>query len=625
MSASAWALFDDDTGAPAAPAAPASSSACVQIPLDRSYTAVARFLDEHLDQAIADIAAIAAGCARDGAGDAAGSAGAGDGGGERGLAVHTLAALRALDAADGEMRRQWMIATGNAAAPCAAGDGGGAASGKRAAPGAGASSPLDVALGPLRAAARGVEEHTWGYLQRARAWPHVAYREAFACAALVLAVAAAHVGALADAMRSVDLALILGAPGDGLRDLARVLEVGLRASAAARAAVRRRVAEERGAGGAAAAAPPPPLPVVPPVLCDLGGRELPAVPPTARVERRAVRRGAAAAAAAAADAAAAAAAADAAGEAAALRELRAPRADAPPLSPADFRKHYVGRRAPVVLLGAVQDWAALARWRDLAWWASAHGHRTVPVEVGEHMTDTWREQPMSLAQFLEEHLAPSLARDWPAGGGAAAAAAAAAAPAPAPAPAYVAQHALFEQLPTLTDDFAAPSVARDVEFVAAPNVWLGTANTVSRLHYDGYNNLLVQVFGYKRVRLFAASETPKLYAIAGAARAPGHVAVPPPPAPAAAAAGKRGGKRGGKAAAPALPAAGSGGAADPTLAQGNMSAVNCDAIDGEVHPLAREAVWTEALLGPGDTLFIPAGCWHWVVALTPSLSVNFFF
>ena len=56
-----------------------------------------------------------------------------------------------------------------------------------------------------------------------------------------------------------------------------------------------------------------------------------------------------------------------------------------------------------------------------------------------------------------------------------------------------------------------------------------------------------------------------------------------------------------------------------------MSPVNPDAIDAVAHPLALDAAWTEAVLGPGDCLFIPRGCWHWVVALTPSCSMSFWF
>ena len=33
----------------------------------------------------------------------------------------------------------------------------------------------------------------------------------------------------------------------------------------------------------------------------------------------------------------------------------------------------------------------------------------------------------------------------------------------------------------------------------------------------------------------------------------------------------------------------------------------------------------EAVVGPGDFVYIPAKCWHYVRALTPSISINFWF
>ena len=41
--------------------------------------------------------------------------------------------------------------------------------------------------------------------------------------------------------------------------------------------------------------------------------------------------------------------------------------------------------------------------------------------------------------------------------------------------------------------------------------------------------------------------------------------------------------------------------------------------------LTLDALGTAAVIGPGDGLFIPAGCWHHVRSLTPSWSINFWF
>jgi ribosomal protein L16 Arg81 hydroxylase len=93
------------------------------------------------------------------------------------------------------------------------------------------------------------------------------------------------------------------------------------------------------------------------------------------------------------------------------------------------------------------------------------------------------------------------------------------------------------------------------------NAWFGTRGTVTSLHFDSYDNLLSQVCGFKYVRLYAPSETPKLYVQAG----------------------------------------GSGG----TSSQGNISRVKVEEPDLEAFPLFAEARYEETILAPGNVLFIP--------------------
>ncbi|EOD22482.1 hypothetical protein EMIHUDRAFT_240246 [Emiliania huxleyi CCMP1516] len=130
---------------------------------------------------------------------------------------------------------------------------------------------------------------------------------------------------------------------------------------------------------------------------------------------------------------------------------------------------------------------------------------------------------------------------------------------------YLAQHPLFEQIPRLRRDFRVP------ELCTAG----GGSGTVTPLHFDSYDN----VVGYKRVVLFPAEQTKWLY-----------------------------------------PKEAGGGGVD---AQGNVSAV--DAPDLERFPDYARAAGLEAVLGPGDGLYIPAGCWHHVRSLTAAFSVSFWF
>ena len=70
-----------------------------------------------------------------------------------------------------------------------------------------------------------------------------------------------------------------------------------------------------------------------------------------------------------------------------------------------------------------------------------------------------------------------------------------------------------------------------------------------------------------------------------------------------------------------------------TARGGNGSLNKFSPVDAEHPDLAKfplfvnvpSALCLETVLGPDDTLFIPCGYWHYVRALTPSFSLNFWF
>ncbi len=425
---------------------------------------------------------------------------------------------------------------------------------------AAASAPLWAAL--RRCSSEGAAA-AWRQLKAPGGWPHVAWREALVMCELGRAVGAlAGGGAAAEAMQAVDFCFIMGAPAEELRGVAHLAELHARRSLSA------------GAEGSGA----PPLPPLPAAL-GAGAAFAPFPPPAAAgsaIPRFALECDAGRAAGGAglaeeeggggeetaADAALAAAAMEAVAAAdarcgaehAALAAARAPAA-APPLTRAAFLEAHVRPRRPAVLTGALAGWRALRLWRSAEWWRARWGHRTVPLEVGLPGSGGWREESHTVRDFCERYLAGG-------GGGEVA---------------YLAQHELFSQLPALWRDFSVPAALPTAP--GSVNVWWGTAGTVTRLHFDSYDNLLCQVGGYKWVRLFPPDAAPTLYAL--------------PPIGAA--------------------------------AQGNVSAVNVEAPDATAHPLYDPSRGVDALLGPGDALFIPRGWWHWVRSLCPSLSVNFFF
>jgi hypothetical protein len=106
-----------------------------------------------------------------------------------------------------------------------------------------------------------------------------------------------------------------------------------------------------------------------------------------------------------------------------------------------------------------------------------------------------------------------------------------------------------------------------------PRFWLGPAGTVTPLHCDYDDNIFAQVWGTKRIFLAPAHHDEFLYPRE----------------------------------------------ANPVLVG---SPFDPEHPDFDTYPLARRATIIECIVNPGDMLYVPAGWYHQVRALTFSLSVN---
>lgn len=144
------------------------------------------------------------------------------------------------------------------------------------------------------------------------------------------------------------------------------------------------------------------------------------------------------------------------------------------LSRKEFKSRFYDADVPVVVAGGAAAWRSLSEWRRPCWWVSHFGHRTVPLEVGAPGTPAWREELDTVAGLMRcICMSP---------------------PAAAAAPCtdqhevvYLAQHTLFDQLPSLRGGAWPPPSCVDPRRVTRTNAWIGSANTVTPLHYDSYD------------------------------------------------------------------------------------------------------------------------------------------
>ncbi|KAG6026027.1 hypothetical protein E4U40_002368 [Claviceps sp. LM458 group G5] len=309
---------------------------------------------------------------------------------------------------------------------------------------------------------------------------------------------------------------------------------------------------------------------------------------------------------------------------------------------------------PIVFTDLVSSWPALTDrpWKSREYLLSRtfDGRRLVPVEIGRSYVDeTWGQELMSFRKFLSKYIVgdaipcpppplpplpthPPLstlpthpAHPAPSTGPTSEPSCESPAVVPAAAAAehagdivvgevgYLAQHNLFQQIPSLRNDVSIPDFcwstvpgyptrgdgagvgAKEPPPLEEPllNAWFGPARTITPLHTDGYHNLLVQVVGTKYVRLYA---------------------------PWARGMRPRGVENG--------------------VDMSNTSALDVGLLEGwdegpegdtkmdeeelrRVRGELEDAEYWECILGEGDTLLIPMGWWHYVRSLSVSFSVSF--
>lgn len=213
------------------------------------------------------------------------------------------------------------------------------------------------------------------------------------------------------------------------------------------------------------------------------------------------------------------------------------------------------RDEPVVIKNCASDWPAFRKWVSTAYLERKFGHRVVPVEY--HSSSQEMEEKFCSIATVLNHMKTSDTNNPTSS-------------------VYLAQHPLLDYIPALEEDIKQPKYIAAVGKSKADviNLWMGSASTGSKLHFDTADNILVQVAGHKKLVLISPQHSDMLY--------------------------------------PASPI-------------DNFSPVNVEKPDLMQYPLFSEVKGMLVHLEPGDAVFIPAKHWHWVKAITSSISVNFWF
>lgn len=277
----------------------------------------------------------------------------------------------------------------------------------------------------------------------------------------------------------------------------------------------------------------------------------------------------------------------------------------------EFQLHLDNTGSPVIIPDTFEHWPARTHWDDINYllYKTLGGNRVVPVEIGSSYTEAnWTQKIMPFGTFVENYLlAPcqqqqqeQKQQQQPSP--------------PHPPIGYLAQHNLFTQIPSLQSDISTPDYCYTTPPPPPPtkpfnlhttsiqqpqphpldspllNAWLGPPGTKTPLHTDPYHNILCQVVGYKYIRLYDPLWTKYLY-----------------------------------------PA----GVDEAGVDMGNTSLVDVkvwrrrrEGEDGDEEqkkkfPEFGKAKYQEAILGPGECLYIPLGWWHYVESVTASFSVSF--
>lgn len=222
-----------------------------------------------------------------------------------------------------------------------------------------------------------------------------------------------------------------------------------------------------------------------------------------------------------------------------------------------FISEYYSKNIPVIIMGGVNDWPALTHWSP-EYFERSIGDEVIEIQYGRSSDPEFEinsnkyKKKIKMREYCQMVLDNKGTNDY-----------------------YLTANNNYGSIAGLGDifddvgDFGVGY--RNLNSIKTQShLWFGPKGTFTPLHHDLTNNMLVQLYGRKKITLIPALQAPFVY-----------------------------------------------------NAKHVYSATDFPVVDEEKFPLMKNITPVEIIVHPGESLFIPIGWWHCVESLDVSISVSF--